>query len=122
MIITILFASTSHATDSVSEYASRRLVCWSETRFSSTSTLDDDGTVRTSGGEYTAWGVRDGRGAAVPTTTFAAMVGDEDLVVDLEDAADAGARRGRTFAIGGAATAAVGAGALVLGGKSRATR
>jgi hypothetical protein len=120
MIITLLIASTSFAGDAVSEYANRRLVCWSETHFSSTTTFEDDGTLRTSGGEHTVWGVRDGRGAAVPTTTFAPLVGDDDLLVELQADADAGARRGRTLAIGGLVAGGVGAGALLVGGKSGA--
>ena len=112
--------SLAHASDPVSEYATRRLVCWSETRYASTTTLGDDGNLYTSGGEYETWGVRDGRGQQVSTDRFAALVGDHDLITDLQARADAGRKRGRGLLLGGAIASGAGLGGMILGGKTQA--
>jgi hypothetical protein len=110
-----LLLAPAHAGDALSEYASRRLVCWAETRYHSSTQISDDGSIETYGGDYRVWGVKDGRGQALDTVTFASMVGDEDYVAELEADADTARRRGRTLTLAGVGLAAVGGVGLFVG-------
>jgi hypothetical protein len=119
MLIALLL-DPAHAGDTLSEYASRRLVCWAETRYHSSTQISDDGSIETYGGDYRVWGVRDGRGNTLDTVTFASLVGDDDYVDELQDRADAARRRGRTLTLAGAGVAALGGVGLVVGRASGA--
>lgn len=120
-VLFLASVSSTWAQDAVSEYASRRLSCWSETRYSSTTELQDDGRLVTHGGDYTVWGVRDGRGQAVDTVTFAGLVGDEGLLAELQDEVAVRKQRGRTITLGGVILSGVGGAAMLLGPRVEST-
>lgn len=115
MISIVSFLSTPASADALSEYATRRLVCWSETRYQSTTQFYEDGTVSTNGGDYRVWGVKDGRGHVLDTVTFGRMIGDDEHVAEISDAAERHKRTGRTMTIGGVAVLAAGGAGVLLG-------
>jgi hypothetical protein len=119
-MVIALWLAPAHAGETLSEYASRRLVCWAETRYHSSTQIADDGSIETYGGDYRVWGVRDGRGNSLDTVTFATMVGDEDYVDELQTRADEAKRRGRTLTLAGVGVAAAGGVGLVVGRASGA--
>jgi hypothetical protein len=54
MLSLLLFASIAFA-DPISDYAGRRLQCWSSTAYEST-TIDDSGSISTRGSHRVIWG------------------------------------------------------------------
>ena len=114
----LMLAADALAGDALSEYATRRLVCWAETRYHEVTQIYDDGTISTEGGDYRIWGVRDGRGRALDTRTFAAMIGDDEYVEELEQEAQKIRKSGRTIALAGGGLFLLGGASYLVGRQS----
>ncbi len=114
MLSLFILASTALA-DPISDYAARRLQCWSTTAYESTTTFDDDGTISTRGADRILWGVKDGRGLALDTETFATMVGDDEYLAELNTNAERAAKKNFPLTVGGGAAAGLGGAGMLLG-------
>src|SRR5262245_32163993 len=110
-----MMMSLAFAQDAVSDYATRRLDCWTETQYYSTTAINDDGTISTHAGRYKTWGVKDGRGTPLDTASFAKSVGDVQYLGELETKAADAKKSGRKFIFAGLGIGAIGGAGAAFG-------